>query len=303
MHLIFILYALFASIFTIGKYSLEHAQPFFIIGSRMTIAGLLMLAYIFWKKRSMFRCDSFSWVRLIILAIFNIYLTNACEFWGLQYLSSSKTCLLYSISPFVSVILSYIILSETLSRQKWLGLVIGFLGFIPILLSNSAEEEALGSFFLISWPELAILGAASFSVYGWVLLRQLATQKNLSPIFINGISMFLGGLITLCHSYAIEDWNPVPVYNGIPFLETLIAMMIISNGICYNLYGFLLKKYTAPFLSFAGFLTPIFAALFGFLFLHETISWHFWTSLSIIIVSLTIFHHEEVKKGVVASST
>jgi drug/metabolite transporter (DMT)-like permease len=50
-------------------------------------------------------------------------------------------------------------------------------------------------------------------------------------------------------------------------------------------------------MSFAGLSTPIFAVLFGWLFLDETTPWQFWCSLSIVFFSLYIFHKEEVQPG------
>lgn len=299
MPLVFLLYALFGSVFTIGKQSLEYAQPFFIVGSRMAIAGVVLLAYTLYKGQLSLRLDRFCVIRLLLLGVFNIFLTNVCEFWALQYLTSGKTCLLYSASPFLSALLSYFILSEVMSARKWLGLLTGFLGFLPILLTTSLEEESVGSLFIFSFPELALLAAATSSVYGWILIRQLVNEKELPPIVVNGWSMLAGGIITLAYSYIWENWNPFPVYAGqfSGFLQTTLAMLVISNFICYNLYGYLLKRYTATFMSFAGFSTPIFVALFGWLFLGETVPWQFWCSLSIVAFSLYIFHKEEVQPG------
>lgn len=297
MFLVFLLYALFASIFTIGKASLNFADPFFIIGSRMTLAGILMLLYQAIKDSKSFKFDRSCWLYLMLVAIFSIYLTNICEFWGLQYLTSAKTCFLYSFSPFLSAFLSYLILKEVMTRKKWLGLICGFLGLIPIILTHTAEEESVGSFFLFSWPEIALLGATTFSVYGWILIRKTVTHKKLSPFMVNGVSMLVGGLMTLVHSKLTENWDPVPVSNWLGFAETGLAMLVISNLLAYNLYGFLLKRYTATFMSFAGFSTAIFAAIFGWFFLGESIPWQLWLTLGILFISLYIFHQEEIKKG------
>ena len=47
MWLAFVLYALFASVFTVAKGALEYASPFFLVGSRMMAAGALMLGRVF----------------------------------------------------------------------------------------------------------------------------------------------------------------------------------------------------------------------------------------------------------------
>ena len=87
MAYIFLLYALFASVFTISKTALEYSQPFFLIGSRMMIAGAILLAYQFIFNRQPLNLKWQTWLKLLQLALFNIYMTNVLEFWGLKYLT------------------------------------------------------------------------------------------------------------------------------------------------------------------------------------------------------------------------
>ena len=60
------------------------------------------------------------------------------------------------------------------------------------------------------------------------------------------------------------------------------------------LYGYLLKSYTTTFLSFAGFLSPLFGALYGWVFLSEKISWHFYLSCAIVFAGLYLFYQDEL---------
>jgi drug/metabolite transporter (DMT)-like permease len=76
MYLVFLLYALFASVFTISKTALEYTQPFFLIGTRMVAAGLLMLGYEYFRNRDVIKIKSSVWMQLGILGVINIYLTN-----------------------------------------------------------------------------------------------------------------------------------------------------------------------------------------------------------------------------------
>lgn len=297
MFYVLLLYALFASVFTIAKTGLMYTQPFFLVGTRMLLAGVILLSYQCFVKGQKLSFDRKTWSRLLLLAVFNIYLTNVFEFWGLKYLTSFKTCFIYSLSPFLSALFCYILFSERLTNKKWLGLLIGFLGFMPILINQTSNEEQTGQFLFFSWAEVAVILATVCSVYGWIVLKQLVNDHQLSPLTANGVSMFVGGVLALGHSLAVETWDPLPVSNYPVFFECTVLLILISNLICYNLYGSLLKHYSATFMSFAGFTTPLFTALFGWLVLGEVVTWPFYLSFVIVLLGLLLFDQEELKQS------
>lgn len=295
MWLVILLYALFASVFTTAKTALEYASPLFLVGSRMAVAGIFLLSYQYWFKRETFYLSWKTMRKISLLAFFGIYLTNIFEFWGLKYLTSFKTCFIYSLSPFLSALFSYLATQEKMSLKKWCGLIIGFLGFIPILLSYSMQEGESGQLWLFSSAEIAVMLAAACSVYGWILLKQIVTIEKCPPVLGNGCAMLFGGIMALIHSAFIETWNPIPVIDFAPFLGSAAVLVLISNLICYNLYGYLLKRYSATFMSFAGFTTPLFTALFGWLFLGEIVTLPFYISCAIVFCGLLMFYQEELE--------
>jgi len=296
MHLVILLFALFASLFTLSKTALEFSEPFFLIGARMTLAGILLMAHQFFFNRQSFQLSLRHFVPLLTLGLVSIYITNIAEIWGLQYMSSAKACLIYSLSPFIASLFAYWVLKEKLNGKKWLGLCVGFIGLTPILFAHSSGELTKDLLFF-SWAEFALIIAVFASVYGWILLKKIIHDYNMSFIMANGISMFLGGILALAHSYwSGESWAPLPIAEGSlgVFIECALWMTLISNVICYNLYGFLLKKFSATFMSLAGLVTPLFASLFGWYFLGESITWHFFASMLLFSIGLGIFYQEEI---------
>jgi drug/metabolite transporter (DMT)-like permease len=139
---------------------------------------------------------------------------------------------------------------------------------------------------------------------------------------INGITMTGAGIIALITSLIVEGQPIVtPPYHcasySLPWLCNFfsvytnhghyfasislfagytLALVIIANIIGFNLYGYLLSKYSATFLSFAGSITPFFAALFGWLFLGERIGWEFFVTGAIVFFGLTLFYQDEFVK-------
>lgn len=300
MHLVIILFALFASLFTLSKMALEFSEPFFLIGSRMTFAGILLLLHQFIFNRAAFKIKSNHVLPLVILGLVSIYITNIAEIWGLQFMSSAKACLIYSLSPFVAALFAYFILKETLTLKKWTGLIIGFIGLTPILFTHSSSSELAKDLLFFSWSEVALIIAVFASVYGWILLKKIINEYRYTPIMANGISMLIGGVLALFHSYMSgEVWQPLPIIGGKygSFIECALWMTLISNVICYNLYGFLLKRFSATFMSLAGLVTPLFASLFGWYFLNEVITWHFFASMVLFSIGLAIFYQEEISNN------
>jgi drug/metabolite transporter (DMT)-like permease len=300
MALVALLYALFASLFGLSKATLNYSEPFFLIGSRMSVAGIIMITLQLIKQpKEIKEAISINSLKLLIpLGIINIYLTNITEILALVKIQSSKACLLYSLSPFLSAIISYFFLAEKLTRKKTLGLLIGLCGLgtsMPDEIMEIVSSQNFSSIF--SLGEMMILAAVVFSVCGWILLKKTVTSAHISIITANGVSMFIGGTLALLHSYySGENWNPLPIKDINGFIINSILLLLISNLICYNLYGHLLKQYSATFMSFAGLITPLFASFFGWLFLNESITMSFVVSLALFSMGLFFFHQEETKK-------
>lgn len=291
--LIIFMYALFSSSFSVGKILLTYASPILLVGLRMIPAGVILIGYQLARHHKLPKFNKNELILYAQIIILGIYAAYIFRFWGLKYLASSKTALLFNASPFFTALYSYVFFHEKMTHKQWFGLIIGFLGLIPILMTTSITEQKIGEFLYISWPEIAILIAVSLHSYGWIVVRQLVKNKDHSPAIVNGITFLFGGLLALVTAPFLEDLKPID--NVAPFIGWLSYVIIVSNIICYNLYGYLMKHYTATFISFAGFIVPIFAGLYGWGFLHEKITWHFYLSCFIVFIGLYLFYQDELK--------
>jgi len=296
MFLILVLYALFATSFPISKILLSYITPIFYTGIRMFLSGILLLSYEYFYARNKFsfhKKDLWLYARIVF---FGIYITYILRFWGLSYLSSTKTAFLFNLAPFFASFYSYLFLKEKLTFKQWIGLAIGFLGIIPILLTSTTSEKFFGEFSFLSWPELAVLAAVASHSYSWIVMRQLVRHRNHSPILVNGLSMLVGGALALVTAVFTEGLQPIP--DMWSFVGWFAAIILISNIICHNLYAHLLKRYSATFLSFAGFLGPLFTAFYGWVILRESVTWHFYLSAIIVFIGLFLFYRDELKNPV-----
>ena len=283
---------------------LAYSPPIFLTGFRMLLGGAILLFYLFIRKKIPKNLPNRQLFAIFMLSFFSIYLTNILEFWSLTKLTAAKTCFFYGLSPFIAAILSYVHFKEKMTPMKWLGMSIGFLGFIPVILSGSQGESFISILMSISLPEIGMLFAVFFSVYGWIILRIIVKGHDISPFYANGASMFIGGSLAILTSLFVDTWNPIPVATGgfTPLLGWTIAMTLISNILCYNLYGFLLKRFTATLLSLVGLLSPIFASIHSWIILGEAPSPLLITSNFIVMFGLFLVYREEIRLGYVGKS-
>jgi drug/metabolite transporter (DMT)-like permease len=289
--LVFVMYGFFGISFVVGKKTLQYGGPFFLTGCRMLIASgiLFLIQFCIDRKRMVWIKGVF--LEILLLSLFNIFLTNVLEFWGLQYLSCYKTCYVYSLSPFLAAIISYFALKERLGKAKILGLVIALLGFVPLMVYKEYSETPK---FYISPAEWALLGAVGSTVTGWVVMRRLVYQKNFPPLMANAYSMFIGGGMAFLTSWLFEGFTPVAVSNWHYFLYGMLIITLINNLIGYNLYAFLIRKFTVTLMSFIGFITPLITGFFGWLVLKEPMSLLFFISYLIVLVGFFIFSRQEL---------
>lgn len=286
MVLVALLYAILATTFILAKNALVYAKPFFLIGFRMTIAGIVLLTFASIRQRFVLHRED--WWLFFKVALFHVYFSFILEFWALQYLSALKTTLIYSTTPFIAALLSYSLLKERLSKLKMAGITIGLCGMVPVFMRSGG---ALQDLLCITIPDIVLMGAVVSGAYAWFLVKQLLVKGYSLPI-VNGVAMFIGGILSFSTSVCFET-APF-VYNWHYFMLWVAALIIVSNVIVYNFYGWLLHRYSITFLTFAGFLCPSFATLYDWLLLGGVLQPHYLISLGLVIVGLYVFYREEL---------
>jgi len=297
-----------ASTFTFGKAALLYIQPLAFVGIRMVIAGFLLLGYQYIFNRSQWRFEWKDTAKFAAVSFFLMFFSFAAEFWGMQYVSAAKACLIYNSSPFITALLAYWLLNERITGKQWAGLIVGFLGFIPILINQMPTEAATDHFLFISLPEFMVFLAAGAACYGWITTKQLVVGRAYSTVMVNGVSMLFGGMISLFVAWLMEPFPWIQAtgesswglsslaYARWAVVGYTVFLILVANVICFNLYSWLLHRYTATFISFVGFTTPLFAAFFDLLYFGQFVSASFFLTVGIVGIGIYLFYQDELTK-------
>ncbi len=299
---VIVLNLLFAVNLMLRQIILDCTQPIFFQGCRLTGAGILLLGYLYFYHRQLLRFQRRDIMLFFQASLFFSYLSYLLAGISLVELSSARFAFMYNLAPFITAIICFFYLHEKLNRKAIASLIIGFVGFLPLVFAG--EQGDIDSASLFSIPGLQLFISIIAYAYGWVIVSQLVRKRNYSPLLVTGISFFCGGIAILLTSLVFENWLTVaPVSDIFRFTTYLIAIIFIGEVIAVNMYAALLKRYSATFLSFAEFLYPLFSAFLGWLFLHEKITYNFFISAIIVMFALYLFNQSEKdkKKALVSS--
>lgn len=287
---------------TANKLILKVWNPGLLVGVRMILAGIALLAVAFYKKRlNLLMRIKKEWLYLLALAAFANFIPAILKAYALKNTLSSKVALIGSLDPFLTALYMYFLFHEQLNTKKWLGILLGFTGSIVLILAHNSvgTHELFGSF---SLAELAAFGTICFSRFGWIKIQQLLKTGVFNIKEINGICMFLGGIYSLTSTFiftpgafsAATDWKTLGILG-----YTIVG----GNIIGYSLYSRLLKHHSATFVALAGFTMPLFIYVLGWLVVGEPLYPSFIVASAITFTGLLIFYQAEIKEALKASPT
>ncbi len=268
------------STFSLTSTLLSYTQPFFLLSSRMGLAGILLLLYAYLKKElTLNKKHIYKYAQLVVFAIFLPY---ALRYYGLKTTNNTQQALfLYNLGPVATYLLTHLLGIELATKKRSLALALCFAGLIvsgalvlptffsPTISQSTTEitipavEQTIPQTTLQSLsqpgiqhpmglPELAIiLSLFSFS-FGWIIMRKCIIDYAYKPATINGITMLGGGVIALIASFFLET-TPY-VTNITSYIPTLALVILISNVIAYNLYAYAVTRYSLTFIQISYWL-------------------------------------------------
>jgi drug/metabolite transporter (DMT)-like permease len=263
---------------------------------RFIIAGTLMVAYRYYKNpetMKLRRSDIWGLLKFSLLMMPSF----AVEFLTYGHISDAKIALMFNLTPFLTALFAYFQLNENMTWKKWVGLSIGFIGMVPVFCGAAACSSEAALWALTWWDLFFFVGSVVSGAYMWVVFKEYI-NKGAQEAAFNGYAMLIvAGLLFVLAGIFEGPWNPVPVVSWGETLWLLGYLMLVGNVIYFNLYGYLLRSYTTTFLSFCGFVTPLFTAFIDYFFLGRIVPVSFYVSILIVSVGLYIFHHEEIQQG------
>jgi drug/metabolite transporter (DMT)-like permease len=282
---------------------MPNTTPLFMAGVRLVPAGILLLI----AARLMGRPQPKSWAAWLWISLFALVdgaLFQGFLAEGLVRTGAGLGSVMIDSQPLAVAILSGWLFGEIIGLWGGIGLGIGVLGIsliglpdawiFSILHGNLIEIEFDWQQLFQNGEWLMLLASLSMAV-GTVMIRFVT--RHADPVVATAWHMILGGLplFALSGISETQQWVNIDFYGWM----ALAYSTIFGSAIAYGLFFYFASSGNLTSLSSLTFLTPVFALLFGSLWLSEVLSPLQWFGVSLTLVSIYLINQrEEIAKKV-----
>ena len=265
------------------RFVLDQTHPA-SLGLMRYFIGVCILTPVLWRSARVgfARKDI---LPVMLLGTFQFGVLIVLMNYGLKYIPSARAALIFSTTPFLTLILSVLLGRERLRLTQAVGVVLTIVG-VGLALGDKAALEVRGSAWL---GDLAVFGSALCGAACSVLYQpyirkyptlQVSTLAMAASVLFLILPAGLEGFFKAWPSITIPGWAAV-VFIG------------LNSGVGYYLWLWALNHTTPTRVTIFLGLSPLTAALCGALFLGERITQGLILGLALFLVGLWIAHRPE----------
>jgi len=261
------------------KFSLEGLPPFFGATLRFTVAAILLLTYVLLKKISL--RVSRKEFGIIAISAFLIYtLDYGLIYWGEQYLDAGVTAIFFSTFVlFTSIWSNFVFRNETFRWNKFIGLLIGFIGILIVFF----DQLILTRFdHLVMLASLGIVIGAAGGAMASVIIKKHLSKMNPFTLTLNQLALGILFLSLMCLGFE----NTHTIHLNLHIICAVLYLGILGSAFAFVLYYRLLQTMSAITLALIVYITPVIAVITDFLVYGEIISLNSIVGMCIIFLGI-----------------
>ena len=255
---------LWATAFVAVKTGLAYSKPFSFAGIRFMISGLLLLPFWVGKVR---KHDFNPRILLVLLkvGVLQTFLLYAFFYYAMTMVSGAVASIIIGASPIVSAVVAhYSCYNDKLNRAKIIGMFTAASGVILVVAGT--KPWAVGGIKEVAGIGILICGSVVSSFANIIVSEG---KKNINPVFLNSVQIFLGGFMLFLISLPLEG---VPKVTGLPVtFYCALGWLSFLSAAAFSIWFYLLQHENIKVseLNFWKFLIPVFGASLSWILLAD----------------------------------
>ena len=268
-----LLAALWGSSFLFMRLAAQEFGALPTAGVRVAIAALFLLPLLLW--RGLGPQLAAHWKKVFFMGLFNSALPFACFCYALLSISTGLSSILNATVPLFGALVAWVWLKDRPHGSRVLGLLLGFAG-VALLAWDKASFKPDANGLSSAWAIMAcLLGCLSYGISASFTKRHLGGL----PSLVTATGSQLGASLGL----ALPTWWLWPQHMpGSSAWLAVLVLGVLCTGVAYVLFFWLIENVGPARSLTVTFVVPVFAVIYGAVFLQETIS--LWMLLCAAII-------------------
>lgn len=255
-----LLAALWGASFLFMRIAADDFGPVVLIALRVLIATIFLLPILSCNAVAV-RSLRQNWKSVFIVGVLNSALPFTLLAFASLHLTAGFTSIVNATATLWGAMIAWAWLGDKLTKMRVLGLLIGFLGVV-ILLWNKFD---------LSWNAGSLAIAAGLLAATFYGINASYTKKylnNVEPLTTATGSQLGAAIVMLPGLFIYWPDNPIPMESWL----SVVVLGVASTGLAYILYFRLIKNAGPANAISVTFLIPVFAVIWGRIFLSETLT-------------------------------
>ncbi len=258
-----VLAAIWGASFLFTRMGVVEFGPLPTAAVRVVVAALLLTPLVWW--RGQMPALRKHWRKVAFIGLLNSGIPFACFAFALLSITTGLSAILNASVPMFGAVVAWVWLKDKPTGSRIVGLLMGFAG-VAMLAWDAASFKPAASGIAPAWAVLAcLLACVCYALSASYTQRYLA---GVPPLVTSAGSM-LGASAGLALP-AAWLW---PAHNpGLQAWLALVLVGVVCTALAYILFFRLIKNAGPAKALSVTFLVPLFAVLYGTVFLGEAVT-------------------------------
>jgi drug/metabolite transporter (DMT)-like permease len=245
---------------------------------RMAFALLLGALINVLLKRKLFAVSG-AW-KVYAAGAISIFPNMPVVYWSAQYIPSGLVAVVFAMSPFVTGLMSLLILKQNpFTPKRLLALAIAVGGLLTIF----SHQFSLGAH--------AAFGIAGIFLSCFLFSLSSVLVKKVT-VRVDAFNQMLGSILFampwLLMSWYLLDGNIQPVFSTKSF-ASVTYLAIGGSLLGGTLFFYVLANMTASAVSLITLLTPVLALILGAAVGHERLTAALWMGAGLVVIAILLY--------------
>lgn len=235
--------------------------PLVMQGTRIFLAGItLFLILIVMKKKIIYK--EMPWKFVLLATLLGVIAHHSLLATGIEQTTAVKTSLILGLAPLITAIIAVATRATSLTRLRFTGFVVGFLGIIIAVVDDVTAVTA----FVVG--DVYVLGSIVVQAFSFFVIRRITL--TIPPLVLTAYMLTIGSSVMMLYNLVVTPASFAAFANlDLKLWAVFLFSAILATAVGHSLYNSMIKRLGAAETAIFTNLSTIFALIGAVVILGE----------------------------------